>query len=268
MDVIKPFKSQDLEAICKFLADTSKGVTGGQISRLLQEIKVADISPQETKWVRLFNALAQEQNKRQVGNHAIMIITRVMKPVNFINDRERFEWLRSNLNIALAFSGLEVRENGSVARTVTETTLSGAAQRAGRLRAVLLDRNVHDEVLKYCRAELLEENYFHAVLEATKGIAQRIRDKSMLTTDGSELVTAAFSTRSPILKINPLSNETEVSEQKGFTNLLIGLFGAVRNPTAHAPKVSWPIPEQDALDILVFISFLHRKLDRTVHAHA
>ena len=33
------------------------------------------------------------------------------------------------------------------------------------MRAALESRNVHDAVLKYCRAEFIEENYFHAVLE-------------------------------------------------------------------------------------------------------
>ncbi|MCM3565608.1 TIGR02391 family protein [Hydrogenophaga intermedia] len=47
------------------------------------------------------------------------------------------------------------------------------------------------------------------------------------------------------------------------TNLLIGLFGAVRNPLAHAPKTNWPMSEQDALDILTLVSLIHRKLDGT-----
>jgi uncharacterized protein (TIGR02391 family) len=77
-------------------------------------------------------------------------------------------------------------------------------------------------------------------------------------------VTATFSVKSPLLKINSLRTETEQSEQKGFSNLLIGLFGAVRNPAAHAPKITWPISEQDALDILSLASFVHRKLDHAV----
>ena len=43
---------------------------------------------------------------------------------------------------------------------------------------------------------------------------------------------------------------------------MVGLFGAVRNPLAHAPKTVWPMSEEDALDILTLISFIHRKLDR------
>ena len=36
-------------------------------------------------------------------------------------------------------------------------------------------------------AELIEENYFHAALEATKGLAERIRALSGLTSDGADL---------------------------------------------------------------------------------
>ena len=66
----------------------------------------------------------------------------------------------------------------------------------------------------------------------------------------------------PKLAINPLKTETEIGEQKGFMNLLIGLFGTFRNPTAHAEKIIWDIGEKDALDILSLASLVHRKLDR------
>ena len=132
------------------------------------------------------------------------------------------------------------------------------------MKSLLEARGTHAEVFVYCRAELLQENYFHAVLEAVKGLAERIRQMSGLTADGAELVNQVLSTKAPILAINSLKTETEVSEQKGIANLLVGLLGAVRNPTAHAPKVTWPMPEQDAMDILALISFVHRKLDVAV----
>jgi len=71
--------------------------------------------------------------------------------------------------------------------------------------------------------------------------------------------------RRPTARPSPgaISTESEKSEQKGFANLLIGLFGAVRNPLAHAPKTNWPMSEQDALDILTLVSLIHRKLDGT-----
>lgn len=56
--------------------------------------------------------------------------------------------------------------------------------------------------------------------------------------------------------------ETQESEQNGFVNLLKGLYGTIRNPLAHDPKVEWDVTEQDALDILTMISLVHRKLDQ------
>ncbi len=146
-------------------------------------------------------------------------------------------------------------------RSTVESTLEGARARAGRLRSILETRDTHAEVFNYCKAELLQENYYHALLEAVKGLAERIRRLSGLTTDGADLVNQVFSIKAPILAINGLSSPTELSEQKGIANLLVGLFGAIRNPTAHAPKVVWTMPEQDAIDIFALLSFVHRKLD-------
>ena len=242
------------------LADTERGLTGAQIERLLQEIKIADVSPGITKWKRLFNALAEAQNQHQIGNHLILLINLAMNPVNYARDPGAFRWRRDELNVVLAFSGFFVRDDGRVGYADKATTLDAARARAGRLKAALENRNVHVEVLNYCRAELLDENYFHAVFESTKGVAERIRSMSGLAMDGAELVNRAFSTQNPVLV---LATESEKSEQKGFAHLLVGLFGAVRNPLAHAPKTNWPMSEQDALDILTLVSLIHRKLDRT-----
>lgn len=263
MKRIQPFNAQKLEAACRVLADTERGLTGSEIGYLLQDCKVTDVSPSMTKWKRLFNALVEAQNKHQVGNHLIMFINRALDPVSYARDKDKFEWRRNELNVVLSFSGFSVREDGKVIHTTKETTLKGARTRAGALRSKLEDRGSHSEIFKYCRAELLEENYFHAVLEAIKGVADRIRDLSGLTSDGAELVNTAFSIKTPILAINKLSTETQQSEQKGFSNMIVGIFGAVRNPTAHAPKISWPMTEQDALDIFAMVSFVHRKLDGT-----
>ncbi len=263
MTHIPTFNPQELEAACRVLADTERGLTGSQIGYLIQDCKIIDVTPTMTKWKRLFNALVEAQNTHQVGNHLIMFINRALNPVSYAREKEKFEWRRSELNVVLSFTGYQVGEDGKVIHTKKETTLKGARARAGALRSTLEDRGAHAEVFNYCRAELLEDNYFHAVLEAIKGVAQRIRDLSSLTTDGADLVNTVFSVKNPILAINTLKTETDISEQKGFSNILVGLFGAVRNPTAHAPKVLWPMTEQDALDIFSLVSFVHRKLDNT-----
>ena len=80
-------------------------------------------------------------------------------------------------------------------------------------------------MLKYCRAELMQDNYFHAVFEAAKGLAQRIREESGVDGDGASLVDQVFSVNQPILAFNTLQTETEKSEHKGFAALLKGCFG-------------------------------------------
>ena len=107
----------------------------------------------------------------------------------------------------------------------------------------------------------MQDNYFHAVFESVKGVSDRLRILSDQTSDGAELVSLIFSVKNPILKINNLSKESEISEQKGFLNLLIGLFGAIRNLVAHEYRINWIMSEQDALDIFSMISYVHIKLD-------
>jgi uncharacterized protein (TIGR02391 family) len=255
------FESAQLEAVCKVLGDTSRGLTGFELEHILREVGSLDPSPSLSKWMRLYNAFAAMQNKHDVGNHVILFINKAMAPARYATNPELFRWRRDGLNVALAFAGYALREDGKVIHTTKETTVDGARARAGRLRQLLEDRGIHPEVLDYCRAELLEDNYFHAVLEAIKGVAERLRAMSGLRTDGAELVTQALSTNSPLIALNSLTSQTEVSEQKGVANLLVGIFGAVRNPVAHAPKVFWAMPEQDAIDVFGILSYIHRKLD-------
>jgi len=260
---IAPFDAQHLESIARILADTEEGLTGSQIGYLLQDCRIADVTPEMTKWKRLFNAFVAIQNERQIGNFTIMFINRAMKPVQYTGQPLNFRRRQDQLNIVLAFSGMHVGDDGKVRRASRADNLEDALRRASRLHAALVSRSVHHDVLKFCRAELLQENYFHAVFEALKSIAAKVRTLSSLTTDGAELVTQAFalSGTGPILAINSLSSETEKGEQRGFANLLIGLFGTIRNPLAHNPKIEWSMSEQDALDILTTASLIHRKLD-------
>lgn len=255
------FDSAELEAACKVLGDTVNGLSGNEIGHLLLEIRVADTDPSITKWKRLYNALVSKQNQVKAGNFVIQFINKAMSPARYISAPELFRWRRDGLNVALAFAGYRVRDDGLVAHSTRESTIDGARARAGRLRSLLESRSIHAEVFKYCKAELLEENYFHAVLEAVKGVAERLRLMSGLGSDGAELVNVVFSVKAPILAINSLKTDTELSEQKGIANMLVGIFGAFRNPVAHASKTTWAMPEQDAIDVFGILSYVHRKLD-------
>ena len=256
-----PIKSEILEMICKVIADTNKGLTGTEIGKILGDSRIPDIDPSNTKWKRLYNAFAMWQNKSQYSNNILTFIQKAVNPARFIGRKDEFEDLRYELNKVLSFISLELRATGKFAKTHKSNTIDDAEKRANRLKDKLKERNTHQDVFKYCKAELLADNYFHSVFEAAKSVADKIRIKTGLTEDGSFLIDKAFSVDNPLLKINELQSETEKSEHKGFANLLKGMFGMFRNTTAHAPKIKWEINEEDALDMLSLISLIHRRLD-------
>ena len=93
-----------------------------------------------------------------------------------------------------------------VRETRPATTIAEAQRRADDLRAELTRRDVHADVLHFCRAELLQQNYFHAVREASKGIADKLRSKTGKDGDGSALVDATCSLNSgPLIAFDSLA---------------------------------------------------------------
>lgn len=186
-----------------------------------------------------------------------------MKPSRFIGRNDQFEFMRGELNKRLSFIGLTLNDAGVFNPIDTSRTIREAELRVNRFKSKLENRNIHSKIYEYCNTELISENYFHSVFEAVKSVFEEIRRKSNLTLDGGELIDKAFSIKNPILKINALQTETEISEQKGFANFLKGIFGMFRNTTAHAPKIVWNIGEDEALDIMTTVSLIHKKLENT-----
>lgn len=259
-----------IQSIANILGDTERGFTGAQIGNLLRECRIPDLSLSTTKRTRLSEALQHKQNQDNCGNGVAAFIQHTMSPARHFDSPEWFEETRTKLNQVLAFAGLQLGKNGKLRQTDAAETHAEAAARASTLRTNLVARKVHPDVLRYCQEELLVDNYFHAVFEATKSVAEKIRLRTGLPSDGAELIDQAFSFKSavPHLALNSLQTESEQSEQKGFINLLKGLFGTFRNTTAHAPKITWTIEEQDALDILSLVSLVHRRLDSAIQARA
>ena len=264
---VPSFNEANLEQLCNVLGDTSTGLTGSEIGRYLQECGIADPNPGITKRVRLFDALVARQRADGCANNICAFTQRVMNPVLHVETPDYFKAKQRELNQVLSFEGLRLSDEGKLEQCRQARTISDAKAAADQLRCKLIDRAVHPDVLKFCRAELVQANYFHAVLEAAKSVAQKIRDKTGLTSDGAELVDEAFGIGRkpyPILAFNALSTDSERSEHKGLMNLMKGFFGTFRNPTAHAPRIVWKVTEQDALDMMTVASLLHRRLDEAV----
>lgn len=260
MKDIPMLSEAQIEQIAKLLGECG---TGSDISRVLGSIGLEDRSGQSTKWRRLYWIFQESQRQYRCANHILAFTRAFLTPARFVGRNSEFEDARQQLNAILAFSGLDYGKDGQFHTSQVAYTLDEAEKRLQTIRLKLRDRRIHHEVLKYCRLELLQDNYFHAVFEATKGLAQRIRDMSGVQLDGAKLVDAVFAIDCPLLAFNSLRTETEKTEHKGFAALLKGCFIAVRNPLAHEPKILWD-GEDDAADYMTLISMLHRKLDNCV----
>jgi len=251
------FKESHIRRIAEVL---SGAATHRELTALLAQCQIAEQGG-SPKWERILLALSRRQQNDRCGNNVGAFIQEMLDPARFSDNEDTYRELRDQINEILAFSGLHIGEDGRLITTAPATTISEAQIRAGKLRRELTNRRVHSDVLVFCRPELVDQNYFHAVFEATKSVAEKIRVRSGLTSDGSVLADQAFGGLQPRLAINFLQTETEQSEQRGFINLLKGMFGTFRNVTAHAPKVTWSIDETDALDLLTLVSYLHRRID-------
>lgn len=253
-----------LESICRSLGDISHGLSGTDINRYLQECKIENPTPDITKWKRLVNAFEQKQFYAKNSNDILRFIQIALHPSRFLKfGTDFFFGIVTSINESLSFLGIEYTIEGRFKGKTVAKTIDQAQKRAESLLDKLEVRGLHQAIYRYCKAELLVDNYFHAVFETTKGVADRIRDLANLTNDGGKLVAEVFSSASPILIINNFTTETDVSEHKGFANLLIGFFGMFRNTTAHVPKTDWAMSEQDAIEIMTIASLCHRKLDKS-----
>lgn len=255
------YNAAELGAIADALADSFGRLTGSEIGYILSEGIMMDVSPDLAKRKRLFNAFVEGQNSRQDRTRIPGFIRKGMKPPRYARQPERYEPLRANVNRALALVGLHVESDGTLKTCDAAWTLPEAERRARELRDDLAVRNLHLDVLQFCRAELVADNYFHAVLEAVKSLTDKIRGKTGLCEGGSALVDQVFGGRVPLLAVNALVTDSQRSEQKGFANLLRGTFGMFRNPTAHEARIHWSLTKEDVEDLLSIVSLIHWRLD-------
>ncbi|NTW88286.1 MAG: TIGR02391 family protein [Desulfobulbaceae bacterium] len=247
-----------VEAIAKVIGEAG---SGSDISRYFKMNNLNDDSGETTKWRRLNAVFLRSQATTRSSNQILGFIKFYLVPSRFVGKRDEFEHLRCELNAILILDGLEYGKDGEFRYITQARTLDEAEFRAKNVREKLASRNTHSEVYKYCQPELMQDNYFHAVFEACKGLFERVRDLSGIKGDGAALIDRVFSVDKPYLAFNALTSETEISEHKGFAQLLKGCAAAIRNPLAHEPKILWQ-GEVDAADYLTLISMLHRKLDQ------
>ena len=265
---------QQLKAVCDVLAETTSGLTKTELTCLLQQTGI-ELAPDgrfyngyvgqfglnKRDW--LYTCLASEINQSKSMNRVYAFFQKALNPVAFTNSgkREQYNYLLDETNKVLLLAGLEITKEGQLTEVVPATTLDEVDRRVNSLQKQLYHRAIHAEVKKYCIKDYLQKDYYDAVFEAAKGLAERVRNITGLKTDGGTLFQAAFAKKDPYLFFNSMQTESEQSEFSGLKELLEAIYHLARNPAAHTPKVNWKVEESKALDILTIISFAHKYLD-------
>lgn len=264
-----PWSYAILREVAAVLADTDDGLTGKEIGDLLVRLDMRDPLPGVTKRDRLTEAFVARQNKDGNARRVITFIVHAMEPVRYRDRPELFALRQDRLNERLAFVGLHLTDKGQVAHGARAQTLDEATRIATSIRDELLRRRTHPEVLRYCSIEVLTKAHFHACLEATKSIFDRLRTSTGASGDGAALVDATLAlgkSGTPMLAINSLRSQTEKDEQTGLANVLKGLNGLYRNPVAHDPRLNRSVSDEELLEVLTMVSMVHRRLDRARRA--
>ena len=273
--MVRMFSESDLRNISGIIADTSSGLTKSELKRYLEKCRREVLSDGSSKYQWgyviglnkrdwLYNCFANEVNKNHSVEKIVKFIENAMNPINYtkMKERERYNYILDELNKVLILIGYEIDSSGKLINVQKAETLDEADRRVNALKQKLYYRNIHEEVKKYCIKEYLRKDYYDTVFEATKGLAERVREITGLMEDGSGLFDKAFSSKNPYIVFNKLATESEKNEFNGLKELLNSLCHLVRNPAAHTTKINWKQSESEVLDVLTMISFAHKYLDR------
>lgn len=119
--------------------------------------------------------------------------------------------------------------------------------------------DLHPEIERAAGDLYRNGHYANAVEDAVKALNGLVRLRSGVSDrDGAALMELVFSPKSPILRFNDLSDQTDHDEQKGFMMMFSGAVSGLRNPRAH--KFIQDDPER-ALEFIGFVSLLAKLLD-------
>lgn len=73
---------------------------------------------------------------------------------------------------------LQMTNEGKLLKIEAVTTISEVERRTRDLVSELQKRHIHQDVIKCCKEEYLQENYFHAIFEAAKSLSEKVREKT------------------------------------------------------------------------------------------
>ncbi|MBZ4036756.1 TIGR02391 family protein [Flavobacterium sp. 17A] len=261
--MIKSFDPDTLRSISIIIGEEI--LTHKQITEQLNNSGISDNTEGANKPDRIYYSLKAKQSQDSCANNVLNFVLRVISPKRY-TEESIFEKHRTAINEKLVYEGIEIDKTGNAKTVEKAKTISEAKLRSLKIKEKVHGIGIHPDILQYCESEWLNENYFHAILEITKSVAEKLRQKSGYTTDGAVLVDNCFglgTARNPMLAFNVLQTDSHVSEHTGFANFIKGFFSMYRNPKAHDPKLLEDTQLTEMTEVLVVATIIQNKLDQT-----
>lgn len=102
-------------------------------------------------------------------------------------------------------------------------------------------------------------HYRDTALNSVIALFDYIRARTGLTQDGAALASEAFSLDRPRLILSELKTESGRNDQKGFMQIIQGMYLGIRNPKAHS--LDHEVDEKMAAQCMVIASFIARRIE-------
>lgn len=112
---------------------------------------------------------------------------------------------------------------------------------------------VSEDIYSVIKNKYDNQLYSDAILDSIKYLTNLIRKKSKIDADGASLISQVFGGQSPKIKINKMETTSEKDEQKGYEQILRGIYCGIRNPRAHE---QYQDIKEVADSIIIFINYL------------
>ena len=144
---------EQLKATCDVLAETKLGYTKTELTRLLEQSRIAVVSDGGTsnahgytlglnkrEW--LYNCLVNEINKSHSLNWVYFFLEKALNPVAFTDEssRDKYNYLLEGTNKVLLLAGLEITKEGKLIEVVQAKTLDEVDRRVNSLQRQLYNK--------------------------------------------------------------------------------------------------------------------------------
>jgi len=154
------------------------------------------------------------------------------------------------------------RENLAAIRAGFIEDLEDSGQSdAGKALRAYDGLEIHASIQRAAGQLYRDGHYANAVEASVKALNMLVRLHSGVEDkDGSALMEFVFSPKNPVLKFNPMLDQSDSDEQRGFMMLFSGAVAGLRNPRAH--RFVQDDPER-ALEFIAFVSLLAKLADKS-----